>query len=274
MIGARIFLHSFLSSSRRRPQRGPFGWIHDVATSLIVRPTFFWRIPKEPKRFWGRENSLNAPPDASLDHSNRARAPKPHYRKLNQQQRGFTLMEMLVVLGIFATISVAVTDIFLLSTKAQRRVGDAERTQGDARSALEYLVRTVRTGTIAYDLLPNPLPTPLTSIAVRNNGGMLLQFSLSSDPLACGSSAIPCLLVTEGEAVSVTAPLTSNNVAVNDLRFFLSPQTDPFSFDASAGSYASDAQPILTVSMTVSPPGKTAQQIVLQTSVTPRQYAR
>ncbi len=183
-------------------------------------------------------------------------------------------MEILVVLGIFATISVAVTDIFLLSTKAQRRVGDAERTQGDARSALEYLVRTVRTGTIAYDLLPNPLPSPLTSIAVRNGGGTLLRFSLSSDTAACGTSAVPCLLVTEGEVAPVTAPLTSSDVAVNDLRFFLSPQTDPFSFDAQGGSYASDAQPILTVSMTVFPPGKTAQQTVLQTSVTPRQYAR
>jgi type II secretory pathway pseudopilin PulG len=183
-------------------------------------------------------------------------------------------MEMLVVLAIFATISVAVTDIFLLSTKAQRRIGAAERTQGDARSALEYLVRTVRTGTIAYDLLPNPLPSPLTSIALRNGGGTLFQFSLSSDAVLCGASAVPCLLVTEGETAPVTAPLTGADVALKDLRFFLSPETDPFSFDQNTGAYATDAQPLLTISMTVSPPGKTAQQTVVQTSVTPRSYAR
>lgn len=192
----------------------------------------------------------------------------------HRRSAGFTLMEILVVLGIFATISVAVTDIFLLSTKAQRRVGNAEQTQADVRSALEYLVRAVRTGTIAYDVLPNPLPFPLTSIAVRNGSGTLLVFSLSSDSAVCGTSAVPCLVVTEGESAPQTAPLTSSEVAVADVRFFLLPSADPFHFDSQTGSYASDAQPLLTVSMTVFPPGKPEQQTVLQTSVTPRQYAR
>ena len=44
---------------------------------------------------------------------------------------GFTLVEILVVLAIFATTTVVASGIFVTNTRAQRKVAEVQRAQGD-----------------------------------------------------------------------------------------------------------------------------------------------
>jgi len=53
---------------------------------------------------------------------------------------GFTLVEILVVLAIFATTTVVASGIFVTNTRAQRKVAEVQRAQGDARFTFEALV--------------------------------------------------------------------------------------------------------------------------------------
>ncbi len=184
-------------------------------------------------------------------------------------QAGFTLMEVLVSLAIFSTISVAVTDIFLISTRAERRIGSEEELSGTARSAMERVVRTVRTGALDYGQMTVTPGVPLAALRVLDAAGTSYGFSASSDVGLCGASPTPCLLITEA---GVSAPLTPAGITVSDLKFFVTPAADPFVFDPATGSYAADAQPTVTVVLALTRP--TGVAVRLQTTVTTRQYVR
>ena len=187
-------------------------------------------------------------------------------------EHGFTLVEILVVLGIFSTISVAVTDIYLLATRAERRVDVEQGLQGNARTALDFITRSIRNGSIAYDLMPSPIPSPVDQITVRTRAGTLFEFFRSADAQLCGTSSPPCLMVREGAAQS--AALSPAGMVVEDLRFFVSPPHDPFLFDGTLGTYAADAQPTVTIVLILAQAGKSAARVQVQTTITTRQYVR
>jgi prepilin-type N-terminal cleavage/methylation domain-containing protein len=59
-------------------------------------------------------------------------------------KRGFTLVEMLVALGMFALISVAVGDIVIRSLRSNDVIWEQLKTQNDGRAVLEQFVDDVR----------------------------------------------------------------------------------------------------------------------------------
>jgi len=64
--------------------------------------------------------------------------------KFFQHKKGFTLMEVLVALGIFALISVAVGWIFTTSLRSTNTIWEQLATQNDGRAALQQFVDDVR----------------------------------------------------------------------------------------------------------------------------------
>lgn len=65
-------------------------------------------------------------------------------------QTGFSLMEMIIVVGIFSFAILIATSVFLLATKAQRQSSTSQKLQGDIRYAIEAMARDVKFGTIDY----------------------------------------------------------------------------------------------------------------------------
>lgn len=187
--------------------------------------------------------------------------------------RGFTLMELLVVVAIFSTVTVAATDIYLIATRAQRRVVGNERIAGVARSILERIARDVRTGRIDYTAYVGgvvPFPTP--ELALLDEGGGSVYYQFMEDPASCGSPATPCVFITEGPAAARLSPAS---VVVNELTFLVNPVVDPFALDPTTGNYASDEAPRVTVILSLRDASSTtAPPVAVQTTVTSRTYVR
>jgi prepilin-type N-terminal cleavage/methylation domain-containing protein len=190
--------------------------------------------------------------------------------------RGLTLMELLVVMGIFSLTVGITSSIFLLSNQAQRRVLAITAAQADLRFALEAVVREVRAGFIDYETYESSggVQVPADSLIIRAASGSRLEFYADDSPSVCPTGVAQCLAVkVDGVAQSVT----SSGILLEDLTFFISPQTDPFSIDEDSGLYKADAQPLVTVAMKVRTQGRRPEDIVTlhaQTTIASRSYVR
>ncbi|PIT90315.1 MAG: hypothetical protein COU22_02845, partial [Candidatus Komeilibacteria bacterium CG10_big_fil_rev_8_21_14_0_10_41_13] len=68
-----------------------------------------------------------------------------------KKQSGFTLIEVVVALGIFSIATTYAIGIFVQSNQVQRRTANVQRVLSDARYVLEVMAREVRMGEIDYD---------------------------------------------------------------------------------------------------------------------------
>ncbi len=198
-----------------------------------------------------------------------------------RDSRGFTLMELLVVLTIFSMVVTTATDIFLLTNRSQRKIFGLERTQADARYTLEAIAREVRTGSIDYAYYAGraaPLGVPDAELALIDSTNAPIKFKVSdasNETLCADANSRPCLLVTVGAASP--AAITPKNVAVRTAKFYVSPTSDPMTYDTTSGTYASNVQPHVTIVLVLESRGDRAGEqsvVYLQTTVTNRGYKR
>lgn len=193
---------------------------------------------------------------------------------------GFSLMELLVVMSIFSTVVLIASDVFLISTRTQRKIYAFERAQGDARYTMEAITREVRSGEIdyAYYATRNPaLGSPDSELALLQSDLTPIRFKLSdtSTQNLCPDGIGPCLLVTVGSGTAQA--VTPKNVIVRTAKFYIQPLADPTILDAATGLYSSNIQPRVTIVLTLqSKAVDTAEQstVYLQTTATSRAYKR
>jgi prepilin-type N-terminal cleavage/methylation domain-containing protein len=196
-----------------------------------------------------------------------------------EDSRGFTLMELVVVLGIFTTVVVAASDIFLLASRSQRKIFNLERTQSDARFTMEAITREIRTGEIDYgyyEARAAPIGFPDDELVIIDSNNTRIRFFRSLDPSECVDAAsTPCLMV--GVDANAPVTITPKDVVVRNASFYVTPQQDPQSFDPATGTYAADVRPHVTiVLMLESTRGRAGEGAVvsLQTTVATRTYRR
>ena len=196
-------------------------------------------------------------------------------------QKGFTLMELLVVLTIFSTVVTSATDIFLLTNRSQRKIFGLERSQADARFTLEAITREVRTGTVDYAYYAGraaPLAVPDYELALIDSSNTKIKFetsTVSTQALCADAQSRPCLLVTVGTNPAVA--ITPKNVAVRTAKFYIEPLADPLTYDVTSGTYTTNVQPHVTVVLVLESRGdRVGEQSVvyLQTTATNRGYRR
>ena len=192
-------------------------------------------------------------------------------------KRGLTLMEILVVMGVFSLTVTITSAIFLLSNQAQRRVLAITAAQADLRFAMEAIVREVRGGQIdyaTYEGSQGGIAAPTDRLVVNSPSGNHLEFYAETNPTVCPTGITKCLAVkVNGTSQSVT----SSGVLLEKLVFYVTPGTDPFSIDAASGLYKSNAQPTVTMAIQIKTTGAKPLDIVTmnaQTTVTSRSYAR
>ncbi len=195
------------------------------------------------------------------------------------------MMELLVVLGIFTTTVAMASDIFMLASRAQRKVFALERTQADARFTMEAMIREIRGDAIDYEWyqqqgLDLAAASSMTSLALVDHEGRHIRFWKAEEPQYCPDpNSTPCLRVSiqpEGGEPS-EAPMTPNGVKVVQCRFYISPKVDPNLFDPATGKYPSDQQPLVTVTLTMQSSSlEPVQQTVVyfQSTAATRNYGR
>jgi prepilin-type N-terminal cleavage/methylation domain-containing protein len=181
-------------------------------------------------------------------------------KKTVNNQLGFTLVEMLVTLSIFAVAFVMVTSIYASVTTAQNRAKVSVEYLNEGSLVFEQLIREIRGKTIDTGSACPPTcdadgdTTRYVCLKDLANGKTFLRFNKANSSVEINRSAI---CSPNGAWTRISDPA----VKVTNLQFI-----------SQAG--VSDEQPMTTVLMTVEPktPTRASVPINLQTSVSSRVF--
>jgi len=193
-----------------------------------------------------------------------------------KSQAGFTVMETVLVLGIFSIATTYAISIFVQSNAIQKRTANVQRTTSDARYVLEVMAREFRMGSLDYTFSGYQLPlTDVQSIlALRDENNQPVRFRRSE--VEAGRFAVQICSSSEtcaapGDWLEITPP----ELSVERLSFYLSPSQSPFVWQLP--DYAANQQPLLTIvletkSLLYDPTA--AHLSHFQTTVSSRNYQR
>ncbi len=191
--------------------------------------------------------------------------------------RGFTIVELLVVLTIFSFSAVAISATYINFTRIHRQVANAETLNTELRYVSELIVRAVRNNRVDYST--NPIPSPQSHLSLLNSSNLQIAFSRrdASDAACTGLNVMDgCLaMFIEGRTATWT-PFSGKNVDILQFRVYVTPTADPFT-PLGYGVYANNMQPVVTVFMqarynAVNP--RERATISMQTSSASRIYVR
>lgn len=195
-----------------------------------------------------------------------------------KNQTGFTLVEVLVVVAIFSVVVVSVINLFLLGSRAQRRVEGREAVASAARSVIETMARDVRNGGVDYGRYQSSsidLTQPTDVLHLKQGKRWYTQ---STDGCLDAQST-PCVVLTEAtdpNSQETTASITPRNMMVETFQVRVSPAISSVDINPATGQYPSDVAQVITILLTLrATAGPAAGELVtVQTSVAPRLYVR
>jgi type II secretory pathway pseudopilin PulG len=154
------------------------------------------------------------------------------YTSRSANNKGFTLVEMIVAMGLFMTVVLITTGSLLLLVDAQRRTFALRETYDNLRFAMETIAKDLRTG-IAYHcefpVLPNlPLfqgqdcPGGADNITYTNSKKQQVTYSVNvlTKRLEKSVGSFYC-------AVPGTCDLTSKDLTIQSVTFYVIGTEDP-----------------------------------------------
>lgn len=225
-------------------------------------------------------------------------AKKLSARKLKSASSGFTLMEVVVSVTIFAGVITLMLSMFNYTLRIYRRVEAQRQVAQSVRTTMEFLVKEIRNGAVDYSVddgatVLQPV-TPCTGPGVVSSGvqGNLGQNSYSttntsqlglvnldgereciywvhdSDPTKQEDATNNNLMIKKegGTAAQINPP----GVKFKNIRFYVHPLRDPYTITPNLV----EMQPVVTIVATVSvrlPTGET-RVVPYQTSVSTYAY--
>jgi prepilin-type N-terminal cleavage/methylation domain-containing protein len=196
------------------------------------------------------------------------------------KRRGFTLVEVLVVMASFTILVTLISDIYVQTARFGRSVVLHAKLQADARNAMEAVSRAVRVSNIDYAIWGGTLPAqPMTELRLINpTTGNASRIKFESTDSGCFSDAksYPCVTVSTDGGTTWT-PLSPRGARIDSLLFYVAPSQDPFLFNQETGTYAGGDQPFVIMSMKIHGLGTRPSDdwvYTLQTTTTPRLYLR
>lgn len=176
--------------------------------------------------------------------------------------KGFTLVEMLVAVGVFAIVSAVSSSIFINVNNLQQQTGNLQRLQNEGRYLLEKIAKEIRGRELDYGSVGFP------------NGGLSdrLDFKVdeSGDSMSIvfdDSNSQILIFINGNEGI-----LNSSQIEVKDLRFKVYPASDPFDEMATSSGAL---QPRVTVYMNLSNKGvpeRYLKKLELQTTISSKIY--
>ena len=215
---------------------------------------------------------------------------------IRSNAKGFTLIEMLVAIFVFVVVVVAVLDLFMIAQRAQRTAASLENLQDDMRFSLNRIADEVRDVSIDYaEYAKSGIPIdPIAGndeLIIHTFDGASMHFKVGKadggECLNSGDTATletqRCLLIKEnanapaGDPASQWHSMTANGVSVDELKFYITPTTDPFEYNETAKQYDSNLQPRVRIVLTGSSKiqqSDTRVSIPLQTLISTREYRR
>ncbi len=195
-------------------------------------------------------------------------APKP------RKGAGFTLMEMLVALGLFSVVVVIATDLFFTFQKISRKTESLQHLTSDARFITETIARYIRENQIDYNAYVIPIREIQSVLHLRTSAQDEIEIAAS----ACTSREnldFNCVTLKRDET---TERLSGSEVWIRAMRFYIAPEKSPFIFNVETGEYFSNTQPNVTVFLSIANNADESSENYtkydVQTTITGRIYAR
>lgn len=186
---------------------------------------------------------------------------------------GFSLMEMLIVVALFAISMLIISQTFMSFNRLHRRVANRALVNQESRYVMEMLVRAVRNRAFSYS--PEPLAKDTQLRLMQSNGReLIIKKSVAGDP-ACGDIAsVSCLLISF-DSGSAWSPFTGKKVNVESFDVYLYPAQSPFVL--AEGGYPNDSQPFVTINLRLKYMANIVEEresVQTQTTVASRIYLR
>ena len=179
--------------------------------------------------------------------------------------KGFTLVEMVVSVGIFAVVALIGTTSLLSLSISQRKAISIQSAYDNLRFAVEIIAKDLRTGDFYHCGSSLPIDSPLDCSGGADNIAFINAFGqgiMYRKNVVSGIGVIEKSVCDElFGACSVYDQVTGSDVDIQNLVFYVRGST------IESPAY----QPIVTIiAKGLAGQGKTASQFNLQTSVTQR----
>ncbi|MEK7541896.1 MAG: type II secretion system protein [Patescibacteria group bacterium] len=175
------------------------------------------------------------------------------HSSFQQRGAGFTLLEMIISIGIFSTLVIAAIGITIGISNAQIKASVVQATQDNIRFSMELMTKEMRTGS-QYELSAFCAGEPGEEIRFTASSGRRHLYYRSGTSL---------MRLVDSTNCSVAQPLLSEEVAVANARFTI----------GGTGPGAADGQPWVMVSLSIRSQGPKPvldSQMDLQTTVVQR----
>ena len=171
---------------------------------------------------------------------------------------GFTLIEAVVAVSVFAVAVTAIVGSLLAVLRINEKSRAIRVVEQNARFLSEFIAREVRNGSLNYAAYGGGLSQPESVLHLINSNNEAESIYLSGSTLYLNKSGVGA------------APLTSADVVVSNLNFYIYPLSDPFQVGGP------NAQPRvtftfkLTSNLSIRPTDQAS--INVQSTVVPRDY--
>ncbi|HOZ36723.1 MAG TPA: prepilin-type N-terminal cleavage/methylation domain-containing protein [bacterium] len=137
------------------------------------------------------------------------------------QNKGFTLLEMTIALGIFIILFTLILGIYSYAIRAEQRTIQISKLQREAQFVMEIIAKKIRSGKVDYSYYSNAIEsTGENELALLDASGNQTVFRFSGQDLSvCISNC------SFPENFYIIPP---TDVLVSNLMFFIDPVTNPF----------------------------------------------
>jgi prepilin-type N-terminal cleavage/methylation domain-containing protein len=170
-----------------------------------------------------------------------------------RHKRGYTLVELMVALGLFAIVMLLASGAYLMMIGLNRQAQSISNGIDNLSFALETMTRNIRTGT-AYSCgaFGGDCTSGASSFSFTNQAGQAVSYTLSGTAL-------------QQTVAGVQSLLTDSSVTITSLTFYA------FGTKAASQSDYEQSRVTATISGTVSTgPGKPSQSFTIETGATMR----
>ncbi|MDF1498379.1 MAG: prepilin-type N-terminal cleavage/methylation domain-containing protein [Patescibacteria group bacterium] len=177
--------------------------------------------------------------------------------KYDEKVGGFTLIEMLVALGLFSMVITTAIGIFVSGSSAQKKAMDLFEVQREANYIMETISRELR---MAKDINIDQSNNNDSNLTFTNHNGDLITYCISDVDGVCGSGVGYEYFSIDFDNDGTGTRVSSTDVILKNLKFY----TNDFS--------SGNKQSFVTILMDVKSRKRDDTNIKLQTSISMRIY--
>ena len=194
---------------------------------------------------------------------------------------GFTLMEMIVAIGIFVFAILAIMGVYTYATRGLRETTQGQKTLSEIRFDIETMAQKIRTSEIDYSKdFDLDLSEDGSSGIIDSEPELYLKNENDLNEMHYWYDDVNNSIKLQINAASPVDLIDTSNISVEKLNFYITPTQDPFELQEDGGgnlSYDANQQPKVTiVAVFKSKSARPSEEdiIYLQTTVSTRVYKR